>query len=180
MKTLILGLGNPIRGDDAAGWVAAQKVFETLKVPGLSLELASVGGVHLLPLLAGYDHAIILDAAETGEYETGTLFRVIIENDDEKSPSCTMHQIDILQALDIGMKLEMDMPGKLSLYGIEVENCRDYSEELSPRVLEAIPQIVYKICSEEFGQGGIHGIEIMSLQIGDARYARLPGRARSG
>ncbi|MFH0803352.1 MAG: hydrogenase maturation protease [bacterium] len=151
MKTLILGLGNPIRGDDAIGWVAAEKVYERVKAPGLFLDLASVGGVYLLDLLVGYNRALIVDAAETGEHETGTLFRVEVGKGDSKSSFCTMHQIDIFQALDLGMKLKLDMPETINFYGIEVENCQNYSEELSPHVKTAIPEIVNQICSEEFG-----------------------------
>lgn len=151
MKTLILGLGNPIRGDDAIGWVAAQKVYERVKAPGLFLDLACVGGVYILDLLVGYDRALIVDAAETGEHKTGALFRVETKRGDIKSSFCTMHQIGIFQALDLGTKMKLDMPEIINFYGIEVENCQNYSEELSPRVKTAIPEIVNQICSEEFG-----------------------------
>ena len=151
MKTLILGLGNPIRGDDAIGWVVAQKVYERVKDPGLFLHLASVGGLYILDLLVGYNRAIIVDAAETGENKTGTLFRVEIGKENIESSFYTMHQIGIFQALDLGRKLNLNLPEIINIYGIEVENCQNYSEDLSSCVKNAVPQIINQLCSEEFG-----------------------------
>ncbi len=146
MKTLILGLGNPILGDDAIGWMVAQKVYERVKGAVVFLELASVGGIYILDILSGYNRVLIVDAAKTGKNKIGTLFQVEIRKEDIKPSFCMMHQIDIFQVLDMGMKLKLDMPEVISLYGIEVKNCQNYSEQISSCVKAAIPQIVNQIC----------------------------------
>jgi hydrogenase maturation protease len=60
MKTVILGLGNPILTDNAVGIKIAQK----LKEESSKLEVieTSEAGIALLDLIMGYDKLIIIDS----------------------------------------------------------------------------------------------------------------------
>lgn len=60
MKTVILGLGNPILTDDAIGIRIAQKLKE--KKPKLEVIETSEAGMALLDLITGYDKFIIIDS----------------------------------------------------------------------------------------------------------------------
>ncbi|MFH2039158.1 MAG: hypothetical protein ABIJ65_06955, partial [Chloroflexota bacterium] len=54
-KTLIIGLGNPILGDDGVGWVIAQNLKDQLDGnPSLEFEFLSLGGLSLMERLTGY------------------------------------------------------------------------------------------------------------------------------
>ena len=59
--TLVVGLGNPILGDDGVGWRVIDELDE-LEHDDASLQQACVGGVSLMELLVGYRRAIIVDA----------------------------------------------------------------------------------------------------------------------
>jgi hydrogenase maturation protease len=63
MKTLILGLGNPLLKDDSVGLRVAQEV-ETLIPEGMGIEvgLDYWGGLRLMERMIGFDRAIIIDA----------------------------------------------------------------------------------------------------------------------
>ncbi|HMZ07522.1 MAG TPA: hydrogenase maturation protease, partial [Anaerolineales bacterium] len=64
MKTLIVGLGNPILGDDGVGW----KVVEEIKKQTPSSQgdvdviCLSLGGLALMEHLIGYQRAILVDS----------------------------------------------------------------------------------------------------------------------
>ena len=65
MKTLIVGLGNPILGDDGIGWKVAEEMEKHL-TEGAPVEVMclSLGGISLMEHLIGYDHVILVDAFE--------------------------------------------------------------------------------------------------------------------
>ncbi len=66
MKTLVLGLGNDILCDDGAGLYVARELKKTLaNRKDFSVAEASLAGLGLLDLLAGYDKAIVIDAIQT-------------------------------------------------------------------------------------------------------------------
>ena len=59
--TLVVGLGNPILGDDGVGWRVIDEL-DRLDHADASLQQACVGGVGLMEILVGYRRAIIVDA----------------------------------------------------------------------------------------------------------------------
>jgi hydrogenase maturation protease len=66
MKTLVLGLGNPILTDDKVGiHVVRAAAGHCSPANGVTFAEASVGGLRLLDLLAGYDRAVMVDAIQT-------------------------------------------------------------------------------------------------------------------
>ena len=65
MKTLVLGLGNPILSDDGVGLRVARELENRLDQQEVTVVETSMAGLDLLDLLAGYDRAIIVDAIQT-------------------------------------------------------------------------------------------------------------------
>ena len=63
MKTMVIGLGNPILGDDGVGWKVAEEVRKQLPCDmSVNVDCLSVGGISLMEHLIGYDRAILIDA----------------------------------------------------------------------------------------------------------------------
>jgi len=63
MKTIIIGLGNPILGDDGVGWRIAEEIKQHLPAEtSVDVECLSLGGIGLMEHLIGYDRAIIVDS----------------------------------------------------------------------------------------------------------------------
>ena len=58
MKTLVLGLGNPILSDDGVGIHVVREVAARSLPNWVTCTEASVGGLRLLEVLAGYERAI--------------------------------------------------------------------------------------------------------------------------
>jgi len=70
MKTLILGMGNPIMGDDGVGIWAARALKDRFnEEEEVTVMETSMAGLNLLELMADYDRAILIDAIKTGKGE---------------------------------------------------------------------------------------------------------------
>jgi len=76
MKTLILGLGNPILSDDGAGIRVAQEVGKQLNDPQVTVAETSAAGLSLLDSIVGYDKVIIIDAIQTKKGRAGQIYRM--------------------------------------------------------------------------------------------------------
>jgi len=69
MKTLILGMGNPILSDDGIGIWVARALEGELSGGEVTVMETSMAGLNLLELMADYDRAILIDAIKTGKGE---------------------------------------------------------------------------------------------------------------
>ena len=88
-QILVIGYGNPLRGDDGFGSLAANYV-EQHRIPGLEVIVSHQLNPELAELLHGGSHAIFLDAA-TGD-EPGTLNVTPVERRDLSSSG--MHHFE--------------------------------------------------------------------------------------
>ena len=148
MKTILVGLGNPILTDDGVGVKVAYEIENRLgtNIPvNLTITEASVGGLRLMELLEGYDRAIIIDAIQTQEgHQPGTIYRMTLDDLREISPtqhSSSAHDTSLITALDAGKHMGMKLPDDVTIFAVEVVNILDFSEEPTPDVAEAIPKV---------------------------------------
>lgn len=142
MKTLVIGLGNPILGDDGVGWVVAEEVKKHL-YPGLSVDVdcLSLGGISLMERMIGYDRAILVDAFVSGE-EPGTIIVLKLEQLPCNSAFhlTSAHDMSLPNAMKMGQQLGAALPEDVTVVGISARHVYDFSEELSPPVSEAVPK----------------------------------------
>lgn len=152
-RTLILGLGNPIRGDDGVGWRVVEAVMKNLtkvKKPseGLDVDTLSGGGLNLMERLVDYDRAILVDAMQSGK-QPGSVQVFPLEALDNPSAGHlgSTHETNLLTALEIGRRLGAHLPpvGGVMVVAIEAQPVFEFSEELSPPVAQAVPEAVQKV-----------------------------------
>jgi hydrogenase maturation protease len=155
VKTIIIGLGNPILTDDGVGVKAAYRLQEHPKLAGRSdLEIteASVGGLRLMELMIGYQRAIIIDAfIDENDNRPGRITRMTMDDLRRISPtqhSASAHDTSLVTAFDMGLKMGLELPTDVVIYAIEVENVLDFSEKSTPAVAAAIPTAVQAVLAE--------------------------------
>jgi len=151
MKTTVIGLGNPILGDDGVGWKVAEEVKQQLTSPPAPLlkgeesevdvEFLSLGGISLMEQLIGYERAILIDAV-TSDQETGS---IIVSNLNEMPDYsafhiASAHDTSLQNALMLGKSMGVSLPREIIVVGIATAHIYDFSEELSPTVTRAIPK----------------------------------------
>jgi len=157
VKTIVIGLGNPLLGDDGVGWRVAEEVRRLLMadfgllIEGDKSEIAnqkstieidyfSLGGLSLMERLVGYDRAIIVDAVST-DRPPGTVshFRLGDLPDFSTGHTSAAHDTSLQNALCVGRTLGAHLPDEVIVVGVEARRVYDFSETLTPPVAEAIP-----------------------------------------
>ncbi len=148
MKTLIVGLGNPILGDDGVGIQVAHELATRVCFPDVTITETSRSGLDFVDILTGYDKAIIVDAIITRNNSPGEIFRLSIDDINTTLHSTSLHDISLGEALQLGQRLGAVMPEEIVIYGIEVSNIDTFSETCTPAVEKAIPECVSRILKE--------------------------------
>jgi hydrogenase maturation protease len=144
-RTRIIGLGNPILGDDGVGWRVVEAMRARLDDAAVDLLCLSVGGVSLMEQLIGCDRALLVDAVVTGGTPGEVLSMPLEELDD---PSCghtgSTHDTTLTTALSLGRALHAALPDDIWVVGVEVDPGRlhEFNEDLSPEVTAAVPEAV--------------------------------------
>jgi hydrogenase maturation protease len=151
-KTLVVGLGNPILGDDGVGWRVAEEVERRLPKSRQTSEVStpvevdcvSLGGLSLMERLVGYDRAILVDAIATGQQPVGSVACLALEDLPDRSAGHTTaaHDASLPTALQMGRVMGAHLPEQVAIVAVEAQAVYDFSEELSAPVAAAIPAAV--------------------------------------
>ena len=151
MKTLVLGLGNPILTDDGVGVRVAEAVRAVLPVDnGVEVSEASMGGLGLMERLVGYERVILIDAFHPAT-RPGAIHRLALAELQNISPtqhSASAHDTSLVTALDLAQCMGLPLPQEFVIYAIEVENITDFGEQPTPAVATAIPQVAMMIVKQ--------------------------------
>lgn len=145
---MVLGIGNPIVRDDGIGPRIIAELRGRNLFPDVTLIETSLAGMSLVEILAGYTHAIIIDAIQTGQ-KAGTLYRLTPDSFQswDQEPA-TQHNIGILEALRCGRQLDMSMPQEVVFIAVEAEDVCNFGEGLTPAVEKVVPDVVSAVMSE--------------------------------
>lgn len=149
-KTLIIGLGNPILGDDGVGWRVVEEVQKQLTdknsklAPKVEFKFLSLGGLSLMEHMAGFRDVIVVDSIMTGQNPNGTVYSLPLSSlpNFSSGHSTAIHDTSLQTALDVGRQMGMTLPDDVWVVGVEAEYVYDFSEELSPPVSAAVPSAV--------------------------------------
>ena len=140
---LIIGMGNRLRGDDAAGPAVAKSLGDE----GLpAMEYAGEGS-RLMALWENTDRVIIVDAMRGG-FQPGTIQRFdgIHERLDEAAFVHFSHEIGVAAGVELARALGR-LPDRLIVYGIEGRRF-ELGEAMSPEVVSAVKETVRRIIGE--------------------------------
>lgn len=142
VKTLVVGVGNPILSDDGVGIFAA-RMLKDRDIPGVDIEELPASGLELLDMVLGYDRVILIDAIQTRDGVPGDHY-ILAEEDFERAVhGSSPHGINIATALAMGRKVVPErMPKEVVFLAIEAEDLVNVRERLTPRVAERLPSIV--------------------------------------
>jgi len=149
MKTIILGVGNPILCDDGVGIHVAKQLKQHIHDPNVTIDEALTGGMNLLDLLVGYDRAILIDAVKTKNAKHGEVKRFSLD-DISSVHSCNPHDVSFVEALKLAEKLgENRIPREIIIIGILLkETPYEFGEQLSSKIAAAVPKAVDMALSE--------------------------------
>lgn len=150
MKTLILGVGSSILTDDSVGLVVAGKLGERFAGrDDVDVGFNEEAGFSLLEESLGYDRLIVIDSILTGR-EPGTVIRLSLDDLGRTIHSNSPHGANLATVMELGRQQEMDVPGVVVIYAIEVVDVLTFGEELTPELAACVEAIVDEISAEVF------------------------------
>jgi len=142
MKTIVIGLGNPILGDDGVGWKVADEVRKQLDTFANEVDVTclSLGGLGLMEHLIGYQRAILVDAFKVDD-DPGSILILKLSDLPNYSAyhTASSHDTSLQNAIELGRSMGADLPDDVEVVGISTKRVYDFSEELSPPVADAVP-----------------------------------------
>lgn len=141
MRTLVIGLGNPILRDDAVGLRVVRALPDSIRRRGdVDVAEDSHGGLRLIERLIGYDRAIIVDAMCSGS-PPGTIHQLSPESVPSQHTAST-HDVNLPTALEVGRQAGAHLPplSGIQLVAVEASEVHSFGEDLTPEVEAAIPQ----------------------------------------
>ncbi len=138
-KTVVIGIGNPLRGDDGVGWAMVEALEEVAEAWGLTAVYAHQLLPELIDEFRCARRVVFVDASVSGEAGAVTVTAVPPTTD---GPAAS-HQMHPGVLLALGMKLYGRMP---SAYLITVTG-QDfgYTETLSAPVEQAVTAVLHQI-----------------------------------
>jgi hydrogenase maturation protease len=146
-RTLVLGVGNVLLGDEGVGIHAVRKLRQRSLPPHVDVVDGGTAGVDLLGLLDGYEKVVIIDAVDAGE-QPGSIFRFTPEDipTGDRGVALSLHQTEVLEILGLATYLGQDLP-PVVIYAVQPE-AMDWNTRLSARVEQQIEPLLDAIQRE--------------------------------
>jgi hydrogenase maturation protease len=142
--TLVIGLGNPMLGDDGVGWRIAREVERRIQRPDIEVDCVALGGLSLMERMIGYSRVVLTDAVITRTRPTGSVLTLSLDDlvGGVATHSGSTHDVSLVTALEIGRTVGADLPEEIVIIGVETEPNFQFGETLSGAVEAAVPQAV--------------------------------------
>jgi hydrogenase maturation protease len=145
--TLVLGLGNTLRGDDGVGVRVVEALATRSLPPGVEVVDGGTQGLALVNLMEGRKRVVFVDAADVGR-SPGEFIRfsrdeaVFLGNDQHLSA----HASGLRDALLLAEALKV-MPDEVVIYGVQPANL-EWDDALSPELQASLPDLIAAVWEE--------------------------------
>jgi hydrogenase maturation protease len=143
----IIGIGNPLMGDDGVGIAVVERLQEETLPAGVEVLDGGTGGLALLDLMAGVERVILVDAVETGR-PPGAVIR--LAGTDlmlpEQAPAFSLHETALPSVFALGRELGV-LPSAVVLFGVQPHSV-EWRLGLSPAVAAAVAEVVGRVLAE--------------------------------
>lgn len=167
MRTLLLGMGNPILTDDAIGVRLARTLAPCLADhPDLDIvEECSVGGLELIDVFRGYERAFVLDSLRTVGGTPGHWHTFDAAALRDTVHLTNVHDANFATALELGRRLGVALPENedIHVFAVEVEDDCTFSDRMSPVLESAFPACAEGILARIRALLGSRGASVAQL-----------------
>jgi hydrogenase maturation protease len=150
-ETLVIGVGQEQRGDDAVGLLVARRVANAPAARSPALRVVEHGGDGMDLLLAweGARSVVVVDAVVSGDRPVGGVHR--FDAHQEPLPTAlfaghSTHALGVADAIELARAMER-LPARLVVYGIE-STCFDTGSRPVPGVLAAVESVAERVLEE--------------------------------
>ena len=144
-KTIVIGLGNTILGDDGIGPLIVEELRSRLESEGAAVVTGAFHSFDLMEKMVGCSRAFIVDAIQVEEGEEGDLMVFTLEELLKHAMLESPHRANLLGAIKAGKKMGLPLPSEITVFGIRVRFDLEITEELSDKISAAYPGLLQKI-----------------------------------
>jgi hydrogenase maturation protease len=144
LKILVLGLGNDLLGDDAAGLLAARALKDLLDPEQAEVIESSLSGIALLDHFIGFQKAVIIDAIKTGNHPPGKIIELQPE-DLSAVAAPSPHYAGLPEMLALAKQLSLAFPAEIKIFALEVVDPYTIGGAVSEAVTQALPDLVERV-----------------------------------
>jgi hydrogenase maturation protease len=144
-RTVVIGLGSPLMGDDGAGLAALDRLRTGWNLEDVDLVDGGTWGMSLLPVIEDAGRLVLLDAIKAGA-AAGEI--VVLERDRLPvylSRKLSPHEVDLRDVLALA-ELRGTLPSETVAIGVQPEVV-ELGTELSPPVAAAIELLAETVVS---------------------------------
>jgi len=145
MKTLVLGLGNDLLGDDGIGLAAIEALrAETPPLEGVDFVASPLSGLALLDLFVGYDRAVVVDGIRTGRHPAGSVTE-LLASDLDRIVAPSPHYAGLPELFAVARSLDLPFPSEVRILAVETEDPYTVGGAMSAPVRDAVPAVVARV-----------------------------------
>ncbi len=152
-RTLILGLGNPLQGDDGVGCYIAEALQQQPLPDEVEVMDGGTPGIGLLNLFEGRQCVIIVDAAEmgmnAGEYRRFEPHEIVLTGSNQRF---SLHRTGVVDALALARELNIALP-KIVFFGVQPQSV-EWRDALCPAVQAAVPHVIEAVLRQVMADHG--------------------------
>lgn len=149
-KTLLLGMGNPIMGDDGVGIHVVRMLQQKLSPTAqLQFKELSVGGLKMVEEMLDHENVIIVDSYASNIIEPGRIREFKPEQFKDTLHASSPHDTNFVTALELYKNLEPErMPKKIRIFTVDIAPTLTFSENMSPQIQAAASKVADLIMHE--------------------------------
>ena len=139
--TTVIGLGNPLMGDDGLGILVAQRLQEEwILPPEVQVLDGGTWGMNLLPIIDESEELLLIDAINQ-DMPPGT--QIVLAREEiprALALKLSPHQIDLSEVIALA-ELRGTLPARMTALGLQPERI-EFGAPLSPAIERHIDQLV--------------------------------------
>jgi hydrogenase maturation protease len=148
MNITVIGIGEPLRGDDGVGPEVVQRWSREFPSssshPKIQTITTETPGINLLDFFEGADAVILVDAEDSGNAPGSVQIHSSFPEAGATPAEKTAHGIGVAETIAIARELGLRLPMHILWIGVEGAQW-DLGKELSEPVRRAVPDAVREI-----------------------------------
>jgi hydrogenase maturation protease len=158
ISTVIVGLGQPYRGDDGAGNAVVNRLAQTRGLPqNINIMEGGTSALFDAILSNKYERAILIDAAEIGRQPGEWIClnaKQLACTLEVNSKACDSHQLNLGDLLALGQLFNV-LPKTTLIYAVQPLSL-EWTHQLSEPLREAVSEIAESILHEIWSESSEH------------------------
>lgn len=154
-RTVVIGLGNPLMGDDGLGIAALERLrTQHGNLPGVEFVDGGTWGMNLLPIIEDAGRLILIDAIDVGA-DPGTAVRLErAQLPRYLATKISPHQVDLRDVLGLA-ELRGTLPANTVALGLQPESV-ELRDSLSATIERRLDDLVEWVASELVRRAVVH------------------------